>query len=342
MQRKRNRRREPRQRDKEELSVYQKIGLITGLFGFLYRICFVLESEQLVPANLLIAPFLGMRDIAMLLYRILLYFMTTIHDTGASTVNSAKSVWWTLQLFMEVVSALVFALVVVSLLTASGQRRQSPTRDERKKPHSVDKEGKRKKESVEATKIGPLSATSVELVEPPHYPSDVDIPITNAILVSEGDDDERPNRNVSVPGMFLGPLTGNTFRNRSGGPLTENASHKSGGPADATRDRLFQKITSGPIKRSSPSTKKPRKPVARECGRERWQPDDSRDTCPICSEHFCSLRHPLGLRKHHCRVCGNLVCNNCSKYFVIPRGRHRRPPDRVCTVCQDRYTLYDI
>ncbi len=59
-----------------------------------------------------------------------------------------------------------------------------------------------------------------------------------------------------------------------------------------------------------------------------WEPDDSRNSCNFCLALFSAVR-----RRHHCRACGLLVCNNCS------RDRQRVPavgllPVRVCDACK--------
>eukprot|EP00300_Choanocystis_sp_HF-7_P036612 c52479_g1_i1.p1 GENE.c52479_g1_i1~~c52479_g1_i1.p1 ORF type:complete len:532 (+),score=67.67 c52479_g1_i1:59-1654(+) len=51
-----------------------------------------------------------------------------------------------------------------------------------------------------------------------------------------------------------------------------------------------------------------------------WIPDDSAQTCTYCKSSFTMVR-----RRHHCRRCGNVVCNKCSKEKV--EGQ------RTCTSC---------
>ena len=41
----------------------------------------------------------------------------------------------------------------------------------------------------------------------------------------------------------------------------------------------------------------------------KWQPNSASHSCQLCNKTFSSLRW-----RHHCRKCGKLVCNACSKY----------------------------
>ncbi|KAK2467011.1 hypothetical protein APHAL10511_001269 [Amanita phalloides] len=45
-----------------------------------------------------------------------------------------------------------------------------------------------------------------------------------------------------------------------------------------------------------------------------WQEDSSVDRCPLCNTSF----HPLTNRKHHCRLCGKIIC-------ALPQKRPHRP-----------------
>ncbi|GAA5897193.1 hypothetical protein JCM6882_001813 [Rhodosporidiobolus microsporus] len=52
-----------------------------------------------------------------------------------------------------------------------------------------------------------------------------------------------------------------------------------------------------------------------------WMKDDSVRECTSCQSKFA-----LWNRRHHCRVCGHIFCNNCSPFNVEKIGR-------VCTGC---------
>ncbi|KAK0657332.1 FYVE zinc finger-domain-containing protein [Cercophora newfieldiana] len=54
----------------------------------------------------------------------------------------------------------------------------------------------------------------------------------------------------------------------------------------------------------------------------RWQPDAEVTYCPICRTQFSFF-----IRKHHCRKCGRVVCNDCSPHHIIlPFEYIVRPP----------------
>ncbi|KIX08060.1 uncharacterized protein Z518_02715 [Rhinocladiella mackenziei CBS 650.93] len=54
----------------------------------------------------------------------------------------------------------------------------------------------------------------------------------------------------------------------------------------------------------------------------RWQPDSEVSECPICKRPFTWM-----FRRHHCRKCGRVVCNDCSPHRItIPRPFIVRPP----------------
>ena len=62
-----------------------------------------------------------------------------------------------------------------------------------------------------------------------------------------------------------------------------------------------------------------------------WEADEDRMECSICRAEFHLLR-----RRHHCRKCGQIVCNACSKwrervttsYGEVKKGK------RVCDHCR--------
>ncbi|CAF1366504.1 unnamed protein product [Rotaria magnacalcarata] len=59
-----------------------------------------------------------------------------------------------------------------------------------------------------------------------------------------------------------------------------------------------------------------------------WVPDDKADTCMHCRTTKFSTYN----RKHHCRNCGFIVCEGCSKKrFLLPHLDSKRV--RVCDTC---------
>jgi WD repeat and FYVE domain-containing protein 3 len=61
---------------------------------------------------------------------------------------------------------------------------------------------------------------------------------------------------------------------------------------------------------------------------DNWERDSHVDGC-----RHCRVKFSFSERKHHCRNCGGIFCNNCSRYRVeIPRLNIFKP-SRVCQSC---------
>lgn len=73
----------------------------------------------------------------------------------------------------------------------------------------------------------------------------------------------------------------------------------------------------------------------------RWQPDSETEECSICHRGF-----RLWFRRHHCRLCGRVMCANCAptyerylstSYVVTPPSQpfveSPSEPHRTCTEC---------
>ncbi|KAJ2825300.1 hypothetical protein IWW50_002916, partial [Coemansia erecta] len=61
-----------------------------------------------------------------------------------------------------------------------------------------------------------------------------------------------------------------------------------------------------------------------------WDPDESAECCYICFRDFS-----LFLRRHHCRACGKIVCNACSRKNIVFVDRSSAEPKegRGCDQC---------
>eukprot|EP00039_Didymoeca_costata_P018375 m.333196 g.333196 ORF g.333196 m.333196 type:complete len:121 (+) comp17092_c0_seq1:290-652(+) len=70
------------------------------------------------------------------------------------------------------------------------------------------------------------------------------------------------------------------------------------------------------------------------CPVENWKPDETRNTCRICDQSFGFMRW-----KHHCRFCGDLVCDDCSKTRAtgeIGRLNSSTPSSRASSRAESR------
>jgi len=65
--------------------------------------------------------------------------------------------------------------------------------------------------------------------------------------------------------------------------------------------------------------------LARQSGRK-WRDDSDATNCQGCSAAFS-----LTIRKHHCRNCGSIFCNDCSSKQAMMEGFKK--PQRVCDGC---------
>jgi hypothetical protein len=55
-----------------------------------------------------------------------------------------------------------------------------------------------------------------------------------------------------------------------------------------------------------------------------WIPDDDVAECMACSNKFTML-----LRKHHCRLCGRVLCAKCSGKLVTLFNSHTKQNTKV-------------
>nr|XP_016483182.1 PREDICTED: zinc finger FYVE domain-containing protein 16-like [Nicotiana tabacum] len=62
----------------------------------------------------------------------------------------------------------------------------------------------------------------------------------------------------------------------------------------------------------------------------KWLPDSASSSCMLCSVRF----HPIMCSRHHCRFCGGIFCNECTKgRSLLPEKFRTGEPQRVCDVC---------
>ena len=87
-----------------------------------------------------------------------------------------------------------------------------------------------------------------------------------------------------------------------------------------TRDLVYQVLA---LKDSEASDEE--NPVSRPL----WVPDMDSNQCAVCKTRFNVVR-----RRHHCRLCGELVCSKCSPHRLKFRDA-TTGPQRVCTPCND-------
>ena len=98
--------------------------------------------------------------------------------------------------------------------------------------------------------------------------------------------------------------------------------------------RLTKQLTSSPF--SSPILpKKVLKLLGHDSSASvvEWVPDESESKCQRCKSDFTLL-----FRKHHCRLCGSIICSNCSRNLEI----FEEITVRVCKQCDYLLTLYFI
>ncbi|KAK9077444.1 hypothetical protein SSX86_005781 [Deinandra increscens subsp. villosa] len=62
----------------------------------------------------------------------------------------------------------------------------------------------------------------------------------------------------------------------------------------------------------------------------KWLADSVACYCMLCNVRF----HPIMCSRHHCRFCGGIFCNECSKgRSLLPAKFLKGNPQRVCDVC---------
>lgn len=70
---------------------------------------------------------------------------------------------------------------------------------------------------------------------------------------------------------------------------------------------------------------------------DHWIRDDLVEQCKICHVKFS-----FSERKHHCRDCGGIFCNNCTRFETdIPR-LHIKKQVRVCQQCFNQIKTEEV
>mmetsp|Transcript_80448 Transcript_80448/g.167598 ORF Transcript_80448/g.167598 Transcript_80448/m.167598 type:complete len:253 (+) Transcript_80448:111-869(+) len=65
--------------------------------------------------------------------------------------------------------------------------------------------------------------------------------------------------------------------------------------------------------------------------RDEWQKDEEAGRCSVCDSRFSyNPLHPQ--RRHHCRMCGSLVCSACSEGRILMQ-LDSTTAERACRVC---------
>lgn len=65
-----------------------------------------------------------------------------------------------------------------------------------------------------------------------------------------------------------------------------------------------------------------------------WKRDEDVDACERCEKTF-----RLGIRRHHCRHCGEIFCNECSSHRLPVKKFGYNAPVRVCDSCYALLTV---
>eukprot|EP00467_Chlorarachnion_reptans_P011532 CAMPEP_0114505644 /NCGR_PEP_ID=MMETSP0109-20121206/10969_1 /TAXON_ID=29199 /ORGANISM="Chlorarachnion reptans, Strain CCCM449" /LENGTH=768 /DNA_ID=CAMNT_0001684109 /DNA_START=176 /DNA_END=2482 /DNA_ORIENTATION=+ len=63
----------------------------------------------------------------------------------------------------------------------------------------------------------------------------------------------------------------------------------------------------------------------------KWVSDESRNVCRHCDRPFSFI-----WRKHHCRICGDIFCDVCSRFKVLT-ALHPTMPARACFGCFEKH-----
>jgi hypothetical protein len=83
---------------------------------------------------------------------------------------------------------------------------------------------------------------------------------------------------------------------------------------------------------ASPKPEAPRKEGVVEAPHNKfWMPDRFCKVCYGCEEAFTMYR-----RRHHCRMCGQIFCNNCSSFYIDGKMFNSPGLVRACKLCYEQ------
>jgi hypothetical protein len=60
-----------------------------------------------------------------------------------------------------------------------------------------------------------------------------------------------------------------------------------------------------------------------------WHKDDDYPNCELCSKKFTFFN-----RRHHCRNCGKIICDDCSMAQYTSAKQNPYSPHMVCKLCK--------
>src|SRR5262249_54428664 len=70
------------------------------------------------------------------------------------------------------------------------------------------------------------------------------------------------------------------------------------------------------------------RPQGKRKGGPQWVKDKDRNNCKDCNTEFKGMT-----RRHHCRGCGEIFCDNCTDNRVSLTFYGYEDPQRVCAAC---------
>ncbi len=125
-------------------------------------------------------------------------------------------------------------------------------------------------------------------------------------------------------GMTASPQPQQAGRGKEGAPLGNHQNSKvpSPPPAGTTLPSSGQAVRPNNKQLSPATSQKGAGP-----GRVSWMADGAVQACCLCQAPFT-----LFFRRHHCRLCGKVVCGNCSSVKALPQ-LGKGIVERACTAC---------